>query len=451
MPDVFNFAHPEYHDPVLNNHSGQGASIFTTVVSQCATAIGAGVLALIFAAGRLGYGNTAIFFGLSAFLAFFTFILIGRAVVYLSAYNYEAVVRKAFNTKAGVAVSLLIITYLLGVVAVYFILIADSFANAMAFLTGTNPDQRYVFLNYRVLVIVFAYCIVFPLALKKTLHALKLFSAFALVAILYVVGYLMYVTLRFLSTNGSVDLRNPELIGRPRNFPAFNWSPLSAVFLSMSTIAFAFSSHLAAPNIVRELHKLSFKRLDFAAFCAFVFISIVYATTIVFGFLLFGDSGFDNLLLSLDFNTLGAFFANAGVVVLLVVSAAIVLAPSKDQSTELIRRLSSYDRMSWLRGAFVDDLAVQKPPLKTFSYVLLVLVLISLSVLIALISEDIGDLVSFLGAFIASFLVFLLPSIVYWKVVPEKSLFGLVVTTIAVFYGLVLFTMGGYFSFINLF
>ncbi|KAL0215347.1 hypothetical protein P9112_007531 [Eukaryota sp. TZLM1-RC] len=448
MRDILKFPRPPYNQHVLNFDHGAGIPVSS--INIAGTAVGAGVLALPFATASLGSGNAAIFFGVASFLSIIMFMLLIRHSLFLSAFHLESLVAKSFGSTAGVVSSFLIFIYLIGILSVYLILLSTSFSLAMAYLTGTHPAQRYFFSNFRIIVILFAYVLCFPLGLKRSLESLRLFTLVSLLIIFYTIGYLIYATLRFFA--GTADLRSPEAIDGGRTHPSFVWSPLSVVMGGLSTLAFAFSSHLSAPNIVREMYKSSIARLDKAVWCAFALIITAYTLTMTFGFILFGTGVTENLMTSLDFNTLGAFFANAGIVFFFAVSYAIVFQPTKDQAISLLEKLSEKNHYwqerlgGWFESVGNGDISVFKSPPHFF----LVLVMVSLTVAIAVISEEIGRLVTFLGSVVASWLIFILPPLIYFKKVFPKSTFTTVVCIASLIFGVFIFSLGGYFSLIDL-
>ncbi|KAL0246894.1 hypothetical protein GEMRC1_008100 [Eukaryota sp. GEM-RC1] len=450
MVTLFPIPTPRYDEIVRNFDSG--ASVFSTAVSITATAVGAGVLALPLTSAVMGYAGVSVFFAVSAVLSVLMFMLYIRIVLYLDSYFLQRLILRAFGNITAIVFAVFIVLYLIGILSVYLILIANSFSLAMSFLTSTSPDSRYIFSNFRVVVILFS-VFVFLLSLPKTLNAIRYFSLSSLIVIGYVIAYLGYAMIRFLSTGGSADLRSDEAIARGRDHPPWRWRDnFARIFTALGTLAFAFSSHLNAPNLTHECYRVSIRKMDKAIFPAFLIIIPFYAIAITFGFILFGTGALDNILLSLDYNTLGAFFANVGVVFFIVVSYAIVAFPVKDQLESLLHQFSTLDnglaRLSGKLFKYEGDGDVAE--LNDVAYVVLVIVIVVVTMVIALISEEIGLLVSFLGALIASWIIFILPALIYLRVAPRKNSISVIICGLSILYGLFIFTMGGYFSFLNL-
>ncbi|RLN10474.1 hypothetical protein BBJ28_00025569 [Nothophytophthora sp. Chile5] len=131
--------------------------------------------------------------------------------------------------------------------------------------------------------------VVLPLSLSRRLGKLRLASVLAILAIGYVVSF---VLVAYLATN----YRATTEVSTPSGFQAVKFEPGSVYTVTLLIAAFA--CHNTALPVYEELRSRSLPRMNRAVIGAIATAFLLYETVAICGYLQFGDATRDNILLN---------------------------------------------------------------------------------------------------------------------------------------------------------
>ena len=300
-----------------DNEENSSTSTSFTLMSQI---VGSSLLSIAYVFSRIGF--TLTFFLMPISLAISLYLILGyiEACYLTRSYSYRALTQKVIGPKFAYVLDAMLIILYFGFLTGYIIIASQSFIGILqSFLPSFDS---YKWIPYVVKTGV-AFLIILPLSLLKST---KLLSAIASVSIFFAMAMAITIPVYYfisLGRNGQVCPRFPS--ARPDNGnaiegffrPAVPWWPSSSKGLGLGSLPMGFllffayipmiqgnyTSQLAVPamlSIISGPMYLRMRILKISITIVFIFCTMLYVLTGVFGALLFGKSIFPNLLSSFD-------------------------------------------------------------------------------------------------------------------------------------------------------
>lgn len=208
-----------------------------TTANLANVALGSGILALPYALAAGGYVWSMAFTALFLVLAIWTLHAIQCAVVHHApnSLTYQDLLRAAFGKHAEMALAVLLLIKFYGTGIAYLIIIGDVIQPLMVAAGASG------WLSSRTMVIsVFAFAVMLPLCLFRTLRALSAASVFGVAAIGYVAA--------FVATD-SIGTLLKEPIDHDVQTMSYSWGLLKPI----GVVVFAFGCHVQSPQVFAEV------------------------------------------------------------------------------------------------------------------------------------------------------------------------------------------------------
>ena len=282
--------------------------------------VGSALLSIAYIFSRVGLVLMFFILPLSFAIALLLILPVIEGCYLTRSYSYRALTQKVIGPKFAYVLDAMLIILYFGFLTGYIIIASQSFIGILqSFLPSFDS---YKWIPYVVKTGV-AFLIILPLSLLKST---KLLSAIASVSIFFAMAMAITIPVYYfisLGRNGQVCPRFPS--ARPDNGnavegffrPAVPWWPSSSKGLGLGSLAVGFllfftyipllqgnyTSQLAVPamlGIISGPMYLRMRILKISITIAFIFCTMLYVFTGVFGALLFGKSIFPNLLSSFD-------------------------------------------------------------------------------------------------------------------------------------------------------
>lgn len=234
---------PPPDTPSGGGGGGGSATARTAIVTLINSAVGVGVLSFPFAFRCAGYVGGLLALAAIASAEAFTLYVLSRYAEATGADSYAAVARGTLGPGAGVALAVVLLTYLFGSCCAYLIILADCLqpiaADALERLglDAARYGSRTVVLTAASLLLVL------PMSLAKTLEALKRPGQLALYGIGVMVGVIVWRDVGRVRDDpaGTVALVRPF----PESFLAF--------FKALPIIIFGVQCHAQVVAVFNEL------------------------------------------------------------------------------------------------------------------------------------------------------------------------------------------------------
>ncbi|XP_043937228.1 putative sodium-coupled neutral amino acid transporter 7 [Protopterus annectens] len=399
----------------------KGISFFGAVFIVVNAALGAGLLN--FPAAFNMAGGIAAAVALQMFLVIFiisALVILGYCSQISNELTYQEVVRVICGKVTGIICEVAIAVYTFGTCIAFLIIIGDQLDKISAAIAheseGTGSKHWYT--DRKFTLCITSIFLILPLSIPKEIGFQKYASS------LSVIGT-WYVTIIIIAKYISPD---KEII--PGNIPT---SPASwtAVFNAMPTICFGFQCHVSSVPVFSSMHRPEVKRWSGVVTAAIIICLFVYTGTGVCGFLTFGSSVDQDVLLSYPSTDVPVAIARAFIIICVLTSYPILHFCGR----AVIEGL-------WLRyrGETVEvDVWREKR-----RRILQTTVWFFLTLILALFIPDIGKVISVIGGLAACF-IFVFPGLCLIQAklaevqeAPTSSWWALVS------YGAVLVTLGAF-------
>ncbi|TYZ56898.1 hypothetical protein PybrP1_003623 [[Pythium] brassicae (nom. inval.)] len=246
---------------------GQQGSALSSFLGLATTMMGACILTLPGAVAALGIVPAVLLFVLAAALTYASFEMITAACDATGAFSYEALSSRLFGAAGVWAIRLLTLLLLFGSIVMYNVIAMDLFE---PFLAGV--------LSRSAIGALFAVVAV-PLCLPETIHELRYLNLLVILCVMYILFALTVRTVQ----------GDPALAARvsPADVAATQFaSEAAAVAYALPIISLSFACQLNVPRAYEEIHdKQAMKRVHQALVSVGL---IVYVAFAVLGFVCFG-------------------------------------------------------------------------------------------------------------------------------------------------------------------
>ncbi|XP_061820135.2 sodium-coupled neutral amino acid transporter 7 [Nerophis lumbriciformis] len=404
----------------LERRPGGGVSSWGAVFIVVNAALGAGLLNFP-AAFNMAGGVTA---GVILQMFMLIFIISGLVILgYCSQVSnestYQEVVRVTCGKVTGVLCEIAIAVYTFGTCIAFFIVIGDQLDRLIAGVAHRGDDAvtNYWYTDRKFTIVVTAVLVILPLSIPKEIGFQKYASALSVMGTWYVTTV---VIIKYIW---------PDKEFMPGVFPTSSAS-WTAVFNAMPTICFGFQCHVSCVPVFNGMSKRAIKPWGVVVTFSMIICLFVYTGTGVCGFLTFGSTVSQDVLMSYPSDDIAVAIARAFIVVCVVTSYPILHFCGR----AVIEGL-------WLRlqGEQVE-VCVRREQRRR---ILQTLLWFFITLILALFIPDIGRVISLIGGLAACF-IFVFPGLCLIQVKLSETdrrtsswhgqlVFGIVMVTLGAF------------------
>ncbi|KAG7482200.1 hypothetical protein JOB18_015640 [Solea senegalensis] len=374
----------DHLDAERRQSSGDGGvSSWGAVFIVVNAALGAGLLNFP-AAFNMAGGVTA---GVMLQMFMLIFIITGLVILgYCSQVSnestYQEVVRAACGRVTGVLCEVAIAIYTFGTCIAFFIVIGDQLDRLVAVATPSADGVWYT--DRKFTIVVTAVLVILPLSIPKEIGFQKYASALSVMGTWYVT---IVIIVKYIWPDKEVT---------PGHVPTSSAS-WTAVFNAMPTICFGFQCHVSCVPVFNSMRRKELKPWGLVVTLSMIICLFVYTGTGVCGYLTFGSSVSQDVLMSYPPDDIAVAIARAFIVVCVITSYPILHFCGRAVLEGL-----------WLRlhGEQVE-VCVRREQRRR---ILQTLVWFVLTLVLALFIPDIGRVISLIGGLAACF-IFIFPGL----------------------------------------
>ena len=379
------------------------ATILSSIINLCNTIVGAAILALPYAAAEVGWLNAIILLAISATISQFTFqlqtssgIIYNNSTQSLSSSYYN--VSKVTIPKLAIISDIIIAINCLGAITSYLVIIGDNMPSVMIHLVGKdriNTNQSLLFLQERRFWIsLYMVFLITPTAIPRKLDALKYSSALAIIFFgLITCTMAVYVfddDINQCNTDdddcGIIKFHNVD----------FNF------FKAIPIYCFAFGSHPLGFALTNELLNSNFSRMNVVTTCSFTLTAMLYIIVSLLGYFTFGDNSNSNILTNYPHDDIVISICRIGLSIAVAFSYPVVLTPARH----------------CISSVFFKRNASQINCLKFY---VITIGSLFLTFAIAMIVDDLGIVMGFIGSSSSPVSILILPGLYYYLILRKTD------------------------------
>lgn len=371
--------------PHIETERSSGVSSIGAVFIVVNAALGAGLLNFPAAFSMAG-GVTA---GVMLQMFMLIFIISGLVILgYCSQVSnestYQEVVRATCGKVTGILCEVAIAIYTFGTCIAFFIVIGDQLDRLIEAADPDGSSTHLWYMDRKFTISVTAVLVILPLSIPKEIGFQKYASAISVMGTWYVT---VVVIIKYIW---------PDENDMPGYIPVSSAS-WTAVFNAMPTICFGFQCHVSCVPVFNSMTRKEIKPWGVVVTLSMIICLFVYTGTGVCGFLTFGSSVKQDVLMSYPPNDIAVAFARAFIIICVVTSYPILHFCGR----AVIEGL-------WLRfqGEQVE-VCVRREQRRR---ILQTLVWFIVTLVLALFIPDIGRVISLIGGLAACF-IFVFPGL----------------------------------------
>ncbi|KAL3653425.1 Amino acid transporter avt6c [Castilleja foliolosa] len=306
--------------------------------------------------------------------------------------TYAGLMRESFGRLGSIAVQICVMITNLGCLIMYLIIIGDV-------LSGTGPDHLGVlqewfgvhWWNLRAVALLFIVVFVMlPLVLYRRVESLWLSSAISVFLAFVFVGICSVMAITALIRG---ETKTPRILPELDSGVSF-FNLFTAIPVIVTAFTFHFNVHAIGVELGKPAHMISAVRISL------VLCAAIYFTIGIFGYLLFGDSTMDDILVNFDQGSGSRISSFLNDVVRLSYALHLMLV---------------FPLLNFSLRTNIDEFLFSKKPRLVDDdkrFVLLSLVLLALAYVLAIAIPSIWYLFQFMGSTSAVCLAFIFPGAV---------------------------------------
>jgi amino acid permease len=356
------------------------ASVFGCIVNIFATILGSGLLTLPY-----GMAGCGVWIGIGVFCAMMiiskiSYLNLAKAVQVYPGCEFKTLAETSLPKELNWVVDFCVFSNCYGCAVSYLVVMSTLMKKVME---SFYPQAGWWLLNRQFWCLVFA-GLAFPLVLQKSLDALKFSSFLVVVFVLFSLGVIIYYY-----------MDPPEY--SPPLTPVVHWGFPGDVaqFLKVfAIIANAFACSQNIPRIVNTLVNPTKKRIHFILTKAVGGCLLLYIAAAYIGYVTFGDTVDSNVLRSYPQGLKLITFARVTITFALAGSYAVQLHPSRSSFSVLFFGTPAHN-------------------LSKFNYFAVTIGMWGATVAVALLTDNLGTINTFIGALAAIPLTFIYPNL-FW-------------------------------------
>jgi len=391
--------------------------VSTSIFNLAKNILGGGMLALPagMAAGQgTGWVTASLVVLLSGLGSAYTFFLVGKAAGITKSKDFRTLWDRTLGSKTAWIIDAVIIALLAGCSIMYSCFIGDlvsslaKMTSLPAFLTTRTPA-----------IVATTSAVLVPLCLLRDLSALSSSSLVGLAAVLYSA---FFIGLRLVDKTyapGGIFFKGLEETLKPRFNAGGNALSLglgTSVLVSM--LATAFMAHPNAVKFYNELKDRDTKRFSWVVYPSMCISAVLYVFVMLAGFKTFGVACQGNILNNYHGSAdLLATIARVATVISILTTYPLAFAGFRDSFVSILRNMRVPDKKEQEKS-FIEKLGDQAAKIDTSKGVWagVTLFLIGITSLIAIVTTNVGLVISLSGSLLGSGLIFSVPSAMYLKV-----------------------------------
>lgn len=278
---------------ISDAQSGSGGGVPGAVFNLATSIIGAGIMALPATMKVLGLGLGFILIIVMGVLSEISVELLVRFSVHCKANSYGEVVQTALGKPARIVSEICIIINNAGVLVVYLIIMGDVMSGSLHHMGVFDQWLGYGFWDHRKLVILITVVVFLsPLCFLERIDSLSLTSAASValaVVFVLVCGIVAFIKL----VEGNIDT--------PKMGPDFgSKKAILDLLVVIPIMTNAYVCHFNVQPIYNELEGRSPEKMNRVGRITTVLCVLVYASTAISGYLLFGKDTESDILTNFD-------------------------------------------------------------------------------------------------------------------------------------------------------
>ncbi|XP_069700262.1 sodium-coupled neutral amino acid transporter 7-like isoform X3 [Periplaneta americana] len=363
---------------ILQGGSGRLSAIFLIINA----ALGAGLLNFPQAFDQAGGIVTAII--VQAVLLFWivgALLILAHCADATCARTLQDALEGLYGRPGLIACSVAVALYCFGTCVTFLIIIGDQFDRVLSSVHGVD-FCHYWYMNRSFTVAVTSCAFILPLCYSKRIDFLKYVSSLGVVAVLYIVALIVYQKCM------------GNFVPGPIKTSPTNWTD---VFLVVPVICFGYQCHVSVIPIYACLRERTMANFALCSSVAIFVCVAAYSLTGIFGYLTFGSFVTSDVLES---------YSGSNAIVLI----GIVAIAIKTYTTYPILLFCGREAVSnlWTNLLYSNesDVAIREPRRR----VAIATVWFILTLVLALVSPDIGSVINILGSLAAIF-IFVFPGL----------------------------------------
>uniref|UniRef100_A0A1B6CJT7 Amino acid transporter transmembrane domain-containing protein n=1 Tax=Clastoptera arizonana TaxID=38151 RepID=A0A1B6CJT7_9HEMI len=363
----------------LNTRTG-GSNKLSAIFLIINAALGAGLLNFPQAFDEAGGIVTAV----SVQAVLLVCISLGLLILVHSSFQVKAVtlqdtLQGVCGSATSVVCSLLIALYCFGTCVTFLIIIGDQFDRVLMSLVG--PDFCHTwYMNRRCTITISAISLILPLCFSKRIDFLKYVSSLGVAAVLYVVGLVIY------------QYYTGNFIPGPIKTQPNHWTDL---FYVVPVICFGYQCHVSAIPIYSCMWDRSIISFSVVVTVALAVCTAAYTLTGSYGYLTFGSNVSSDVLQSYGGAEVSVLLGILAIAIKTITTYPILLYCGREAVNNV-----------WCGLLKDGDLATGEQKRR----IIIASIWFTLTVLLAVVSPDIGVVIDALGSLAAVF-IFIFPGI----------------------------------------
>jgi len=405
----------DFSEPLLDkpddDTSGRGrgllaeGSVTSSIILLTSAAVGTGVLALPWGISQVGVFAGLCLFAVAAAASYSANVIIFRCTIKTASNSYGELMTRILGRKGALVLDSMVWLEGIAAVATYLVFIGDYVPQICALL---GPDA---WCTDRSLVLVTASAVIWPLSCLRGLSALRHVSTFSVLAILFTC---LVVVGKSPSRMAALD--------RPLSESSFGWLPGVNGFQVLSMCCFGFMNHTNTPEIARGLWSPSRRKVKRVVLLHTTALWAVYSAIAVCGYLSFLEDTQQDFLTNYDVDDRLAIICRACLSATLVLACPINIVPALRSLFNVLQGLRELRSgpIEATRDGVVDagqsmsdsnqlyECDYIRVPITTACF--------GLAFGMAIKTPHVADLISSIGAFLSSPLMFAFPAAMYFRI-----------------------------------
>lgn len=367
-----------------NPYEGTG-TIFSSVLNFTNSIVGAGVIGLPFALAQAGLWLGIILLGLLTVIVDWTVRLLVTTSKLASRHNYQDLMEFAFGKAGLITISIFQFAFAFGAMCAYTVILGDTATPVLRQFFGSDPGPLLsILLSRRFITAFFTLSVSFPLSLYRDINKLSKTSAIAISALI-----IIYIAML---------IEGPQEL--PENRGKVELSFANSEFLqSIGVISFAFVCHHNSFLIFGSMKTPTLDRwrtvTHMSTFLSFFF-SLLMALT---GYFIFGTKTQANILNNFSHDNV---FINI---------ARLLFA---------LNMFTTYPLECFVCREVIEHYFYRGQEISNKLHFIITSCLTLVTLLIALVTCNLGIVLELTGCFSATGLAFILPPAMYLKLASGK-------------------------------
>eukprot|EP00347_Sterkiella_histriomuscorum_P011277 403373068 len=374
---------------------GTSGSIFSLV----AATLGAGTLTFPYCIKENGIAWGCILVVLGALISYYTGMLLVIVSTKTNTNRYEDYAQVLYGRRMSIFTSIMNLFCLMGFIMSYIVYIKKAIPKIISLFTDEDSFHSFIVdpvWGPRFWGTIYAFGILFPLSIPRSINQLRYSSAFGVLCSVYLCFAVIII---FWSSRTLV----PDPLQNWRDADYFKFD-FSGIVSSVPLIIFAYMYQVNIPMIYHELERRNLKQMSGVLAKGSGAAVILYSLVGIFGYLTFVNTpGFptDNILDAPYQKNVAITVGNFALFFAVLTASPLCVLPTKDTVEELF----------WKESGMTKKVNV-----------LVALGIIAVCYVPAIFIADIGDAITIAGCTFNPIVGFILPIIYYWKTIEDKKL-----------------------------